>query len=111
MPSRRTLNKATALPVNDRSIASVLDNLSSDELSRLASDVVAENRRRLDYAQSLFESLDSNETAAEAVGNQELYHKYNLALLELKIHHELVRIILDELGYVPEVTSSRKRAN
>ena len=35
--------------------------------------------------------------------NEDLRHSYRLTLLEMKVHHELVRIVVDMLGHVPEV--------
>lgn len=107
MPNRTTISKSAALPINERSIAAVFEGLSQNELTRLAVDVVAENRKRLRHAQSLYESLEMNRTVVAPNDGHEACHKYRLALLELKIHHELVRIVVDELGYVPEVTSQR----
>ena len=52
-------------------------------------------------AQSLFERLEEQDSAG--CENEDLRLSYRLALLEMKLHHELVRIVVDTLGHVPEV--------
>ncbi len=101
MPNKATSTNTSAQTKRERAIAAVLDELTPSELSRLAVDVIKENRRRLSLAQSLFERLDASMLGDAGV--RDLCHDYRLALLELKIHHDLVRIIVEELDYVPQV--------
>lgn len=101
MPNRRPTNHPVPGCINDRSIVTVLEELTTDELSRLAEDVVLENRRRVEETQSLFEQLD--QSTVEGTEDENLRYAYRLALVELKIYHELVRIVIDTLGYVPKV--------
>ena len=101
MRNRTPLNRLTPGHINDRPILTILDELSVDQLSRLAADVMRENRRRLDLTQSLFEQIE--DLIATGTEDEELRHAYRLALLELKIFHELVRIVVDVLGFVPKV--------
>tara|TARA_Y100000815_G_scaffold100934_1_gene89710 strand:+ start:26057 stop:26392 length:336 start_codon:yes stop_codon:yes gene_type:complete len=90
--------------INARPVLALLDGLPSEEVSRLAVDIIRENRRRVDLAQSLFEKLEESEAADSSNHALEnLRREYRIAMLELKIHHELVRLIVDVLGYVPEL--------
>ena len=101
MPNRTPISHSGPNCITDRPILTILDELSADELSWLAADVVRENRRRLEQTQLLFEQLE--EGIAKGTGDETLRHAYRVALVELKIYHELVRIVIDTLGYVPEV--------
>ncbi|MCC0018701.1 MAG: hypothetical protein H6881_08425 [Rhodobiaceae bacterium] len=87
----------------DHPILEILDDVSHDELARLATDIVQAHQRHLDRAQRLFEQLEEQEAACEP-GNSltDLRHEYRLALLQLKNHHELVRTVVDLLGHVPD---------
>ncbi len=101
MPNRLLTSRFPLNQINDRPIVTILDELSAEELSRIALDVVRENRRRVDEAQSLFEQLERPDTADTS--DTDLPHAYRLALVELKTYHELVRLVVNALGYVPEV--------
>ncbi|WAP66796.1 transcriptional repressor TraM [Jiella pelagia] len=92
------------------SIAAILDNLDECKLERLACDVIREQRRRLDDAQSLYDRL-SNDPActADDAEADEIWHNYRLALLMMKAHHQIASAILDELGYVPQVSGIERR--
>ena len=101
MPNRASISSFQPGQVNDRPIVTILEGLSNDELSRLAVDVIVKHRRLVDHAQSLFEQLEK--PTSRGCDNEDLRHSYRLALLELKLYHELVRIVVDTLGHVPEV--------
>ena len=101
MPDQTPISHSVPGRINDRPIRTILGELSADELSRLAVDVLRENRRRLEQTQSLFEKLE--EALAEGNKDEKLRQAYRLALVELKIYHELVRIVLDVLGFVPKM--------
>lgn len=93
-------------PSAERSIASLFENLSEVERERLAIDVIKQNRRYLEHAQNLFERLrDSNEAIAAHgdVRRDDLRHEYHFALVNLSGHHQVVRAVIDALGYVPDV--------
>ena len=87
----------------DRPVLEILDDVSQDELARLAIDIIQSHRHHLERAQILFEQLEEREAACEP-GNSltDLRHEYRLALLQLKNHHELVRTVVDLLGHVPD---------
>ncbi|NDW07697.1 transcriptional repressor TraM [Jiella pacifica] len=88
------------------SIAAILDGLDGSELERLACDVIREQRRRLEEAQNLYDRLGSNAVCgADDAGPDEVWHDYRFALLMMKAHHQIVSAVLDELGYVPQVSA------
>ena len=101
MPNRASISSFQPGQINDRPVLTILEELTTDELSRLAVDVIVKNRRLVDCAQSLFERLEEQDSAGRE--NEGLRHSHRLALLEMKLHHELVRIVVDMLGHVPEV--------
>ena len=101
MPNRASINSFQPRQINDRPVRVILEELTTDELSRLAVDVIVKNRRLVDCAQLLFERLE--ELAAAGHENEDLRHSYRLALLEMKLHHELVRVVVDTLGHVPAI--------
>lgn len=101
-------------PSAERSIASLLENLSEVECERLAVDVIRQNRRYLEHAQILFERLRDVAIAPHGdAGRNDLRHEYHFALVNLSGHHQVVRAVIDALGYVPDVpdeTSSGETA-
>ena len=108
VPKQAFPNEVATGQINARPVLALLDGLSSEEVFCLAVEIIRENRRRVDLAQSLFEKLEESEAAG--ISNQALEvlrRKYRVAMLELKIHHELVRLIVDVLGYVPELDEVR----
>ena len=108
VPKQTLIREATGGQINARPVLAILDGLPSEEVSRLAVEIIRENRRRVDLAQSLFEKLEEPETADSSHhGLEDLRREYHVAMLELKIHHELVRLVVDVLGYVPELDEHR----
>jgi hypothetical protein len=103
-------------PSAERSIASLLENLSEGERQRLAIDVIRQNRHYLKHAQTLFERLRDADLAIAPLGDagrDDLRHEYHFALVNLSGHHQVVRAVIDALGYVPDVpaeTSSGETA-
>lgn len=94
--------------INTCPMLALLEGLPTAEISRLAVEVIRENRRRVDLAQSLFEKLKEIETANSSKHTlEDPQREYRVARLEHKIHHELVRLIVDVLGYVPELDEVR----
>lgn len=87
-----------------RSIASVLDGLPKAEIQRLAVEIILENRRRLDHAQTLFDRLETIASTGEDRGGLErLRRDYILAQLRLSSLHDIVSAMIDALGYVPDL--------
>ena len=108
VPKQAFPNEIAIAQINARPVLALLDGLPSEEVSRLAVEIIRENRRRVDLAQSLFEKLEESEAADSSSHVLEsLRREYRVAMLELKIHHELVRLIVDVLGYVPELDDVR----
>ncbi|MCB1455991.1 MAG: hypothetical protein KDJ51_07110, partial [Nitratireductor sp.] len=108
VPKQALSNKGAARPFSTCSVLALLDGLTSEEISHLAIDIIHENRRRVNAAQILFEKLEEFETAGRSVQALEnLRREYRVAMLELKIHHELVRLIVEVLGHVPDLSEDR----
>ena len=104
VPKQAFPNEIATGQINARPVLALLDCLPSEEVSRLAVEIIRENRRRVDLAQSLFEKLEIAGTADSSNhALEDLRREYRIAMLELKIHHELVRLIVHVLGYVPEL--------
>lgn len=87
------------------SIATVLADLSTEELERLATDVILEQRRRIDTAQCLFEKLQ--EEASDAADLQDIQRDYRFALLMMKAQHLITSVVIDKLGYVPVIAETQ----
>lgn len=91
-------------PLAERSIVSLLESLPEIDRERLAVDVILQNRRHLQHAQSLFERMPEPGVATPGGGaGADLRHEYHLALVTLTGHHPVVRAVIDALGYVPDV--------
>ncbi len=91
-------------------IETLLDELTADELERMAAAVILEHRYRLQKAQDLFEEIDRLET--DGVQDEVLdrvQHNYRLAMLNLHAQHQVVSLVVNRLGYLPEV--GRQRPN
>jgi hypothetical protein len=100
----RLVGNRVIAPSAQRSIASLLEGLSDSECERLGVDVILQNRRYLEHAQALFDRLQAGvqDQGTEQDGDH-LRHDYHLALIILNGHHEVVRAVIDALGYVPIV--------
>lgn len=93
-------------------IQSLLTDLTADELERVAAAVIREHRSRLQKAQDLFEEIGRIETR----GGQDkdlgpLRHDYHIAMLNLHAQHQLVSLVVNRLGYVPEGDGQRPILN
>lgn len=78
----------------------------------MAIAVIREHRDRLQHAQTLFEEMERRELAGGDDDElAQLTHDYRLALLNLHIQHQLVAVVVDRLGYVPEVDGQRPVLN
>jgi hypothetical protein len=90
----------------------LLEDLTAGELERVAAAVIREHRCRLQKSQDLFEQIGRKETR----GGQDkvldpLLHDYRIAMLNLHAQHQLVSLVVDRLGYVPEVDGQRPILN
>lgn len=83
------------------SVRHLIEALPTDELERLAIEVIREHRRRLGLAQALFDKHEAT-NAPTQISDQDR-HDYHLAVLNLHGQHELVALLIAALGYVPEV--------
>ena len=87
-----------------REIHTLLEELTADELERVAAAVIREHRDRLQKAQDLFGEVDRLEVAGVADHDiDRTQHDYRIAMLNLHAQHQLVSLVVSRLGYVPEV--------
>lgn len=90
----------------------LLEELITEELKRVAVEVIREHRRRLQKAQQLFEEIsrlkgtpDRNDRLRSA------QHDYCIAILGLHGQHQVVSVVVDRLGFVPNVDTSSPAMN
>ncbi len=93
-------------------IQTLLENLTCDELERVAAALIREHRSRLQTAQDVFEEIGRRE-AADIPGEylDRLQHDYRIAMLNLHAQHQLVSLVVNRLGHVPEVDGQRPILN
>jgi hypothetical protein len=93
-------------------IHTLLEELTADELERVATAVIREHRCRLQMAQDLFEEIGRRESDEVQDRNLDrLQHDYRIAMLNLHTQHQLVSLVVNRLGYVPEVDGQRPILN
>jgi hypothetical protein len=90
----------------------LLEELTTTELERVAATVSREHRCRVQIAQDLFEEI----ARLEGVDAQDdhldaLQHEYRVAMLNVHAQHQLVSLVINRLGYVPEVDGQRPVLN
>ena len=85
-------------------IRRLLGDMSCDELEQVAIEVIKEHRRRLEHAQDLFERLEGRSKPGSEL--TQLQRDYRIARLNLHAQHQLVRFVVDALGYIPAVDGS-----
>lgn len=93
-------------------IQTLLEELTADELARVSEAMIREHRCRLQKAQGLFEEIGRLE--ASGVGDDDLdclRHDYRIAMLNLHAQHQLVSLVVNRLGHVPEVDGQRPILN
>jgi hypothetical protein len=93
-------------------IQTLLEDLTADELERVAAAVIREHRCRLQKAQDLFEEIGRIEThGGQDEDLEPLQHDHRIAMLNLHAQHQLVSLVVNRLGYVPEVDGRRPMLN
>ena len=102
MPEPISLNLEPSSP--NHSIAAILAGLNEAALERLALDVIREQRRHLERAQTLYEKLSVLEAEAPLdEETEDIRHEYRLALLMMRAHHQITSAVIDKLGRVPRL--------
>lgn len=74
--------------------------------------MIREHWCRLQKAQDLFEEIGRKEPSGgqdEDLGS--IQHDYRVAMLNLHVQHQLVSLVVNRLGYVPEVDGRRPILN
>ncbi|UUP20044.1 transcriptional repressor TraM [Nitratireductor thuwali] len=93
-------------------IQTLLAGLTQDELEHVANDVIRDNRSRLQAAQELFEEIGRIEAAGPMDERlEQLRHDYRIAMLNLHAQHQIVSLVVERLGFVPEVDGQRPVIN
>ena len=93
-------------------IDALLEELTTDELERIAATVIREHRCRVQKAQDLFEEIARLEGAdAQDDHLDTLQHEYRVAMLNVHAQHQLVSLMVNRLGYVPEVNGQHPVLN
>ena len=78
----------------------------------MAAAVIREHRCRLHKAQDLFEEISRREGAGAGDDQLDpLQHNYRIAMLNLHAQHQLVSLVVNRLGFVPEVDGQRPILN
>jgi hypothetical protein len=84
----------------------LLSEISIEDLETLVIEVIREHRLRLQRAQALFEALERNDDNPPAIAEvRRLQQSYHMATLNLHAQHQLVGLVVEALGYVPDVDS------
>ena len=80
-------------------IQALLEDLTADELERVAAAVIREHRCRLQKAQDLFEEIGRTETrGGQDKDLDHLQHDYRVAMLNLHAQHGIVSVVIEKLG-------------
>lgn len=99
-------------PLTSSAMESILAELTAYELERLATAVIRDHRCRLQKAQDLFEEIGRLEAADGQNADVDcLHHDYRLAMLNLHAQHQLVSLVVNRLGFVPEIDGQRPILN
>lgn len=88
-------------------IQALLAELTADELEHVASAVIRDYQCRMRQAQDLFEAIVQLEAAGAREDLACRRHDYRVAMLNVHAHHQLVSLVVNRLGYVPEVDGQR----
>ncbi|ODT74410.1 MAG: hypothetical protein ABS76_37140 [Pelagibacterium sp. SCN 64-44] len=72
--------------------------LDKEALERVVVQSIIEHRRLLDIAETTFEAMNADKGDGTAAREA-----YVCAMLNSKVQTEVVALLLDKLGYVPEV--------
>ncbi len=93
-------------------IQTLLEELTCDELERVAVTVIRQHQCRVQKAQDLFEEIARLETAGDKPEDLDrLQHDYRIAMLNVHAQHQLVSLVINRLGHVPEVDGQRPVLN
>ncbi len=104
MSTKRAVDVEPDRDATANGIRRLLGGLPTDELEQIAVEVIREHRRRLQLAQELFEALErAGQDHAGPDALPRLHRDYRLATLNLHGQHALVSLVVELLGYVPEV--------
>lgn len=112
MPTKPDVDIGPSRAATSSVIQALLAELTDEELEHVAIVVIQENRSRLQGAQELFEELGRFEAAGPTNARlEQLRHDYRIAMLNLYAQHKVVSLVIERLGFVPEVDGQRPVIN
>lgn len=92
-------------------ILALLAELTEDELERVASVVIRDYRSRMRGAQVLFEEISQLESSGTVETLACRRHDYRVAMLNVHAQHQLISLVINCLGHVPEVDGQQQTHN
>ena len=92
-------------------VQALLAELTDAELEHLASAVIRDYQCRVRKAQAIFEELRQLEATGPRQDVESRRHEYRVALLNVHAQHQLVGLVVNRLGHVPEVDGQRPLLN
>lgn len=92
-------------------IQALLAELTDAELEHVASAVIRDYQWRMRQAQAIFEELSQLEGARPRQDVECRRHEYRVAMLNVHAQHQLVSLVVNRLGHVPEVDGQRPLLN
>jgi hypothetical protein len=84
-------------------IQALLAELTCAELEDVAASVIRDYQCRMRKAQALFEEISQLETAGPPENLARRRHDYRIAMLNVHAQHQLVSLVVNRLGHVPDV--------
>lgn len=112
MPTKPNVDTGPGRAATSSVIQALLAQLTEEELEHVAIAVIRENRTRLQKAQELFEQIGRLEAAGPPDARlEQLRHDYRIAMLDLHAQHQVVSLVVERLGFLPEVDGQRPTLN
>lgn len=92
-------------------IQALLAELTDAELEHVASAVIRDYQCRIRKAQAIFDDLNQLEAAGVRHDVECRRHEYRVAMLNVHMQHQLVSLVVNRLGHVPEIDGQRPLLN
>lgn len=84
-------------------IQALLAELTHDELEHVATALIRDYRCRMQKAEAIFQDLSRLEAAGSAQDVEFRRHDYRMAMLNVHAQHQLVSLVVNRLGHIPDV--------
>lgn len=92
-------------------IQALLAELTCDELEQVASAVIRDYQCRMREAEAIFQELSKLEAAGPREDLASRRHDYRVAMLHVHAQHQLVSLVVNRLGHIPDVDGQRPILN